>query len=306
MVQSGYSDLTGRQLEVFLAVHDTGSLSKAAQKLGINQSTVSHHLEKLRDSIGDPLFVRAGRTIEATEKAKRLAPQVQDILIALASLCDNGTYNPLEDTAPLTIAGNIDGFYEVFSTVRSEFRTAAPNITVRFRELGSYKNIEMTFQDGLADIILCVRVQPHPNTVVWQTVLTDDIVCFYDPEFRGPIETIEDYAAAEHAAIDFGSSGTSIVQTILNKFDIERNVTTFAPSFAILADLVRGTNLVMTMRKGYRNTIFSQLAWCDAPVSFPSVHLDMVWHKRHGSSNRNQWIRETTTNALKKLQPNQA
>ena len=85
MVQSGYSDLTGRQLEVFLAVHDTGSLSKAAQKLGINQSTVSHHLEKLRDSIGDPLFVRAGRNIEATEKAKRLAPQVQDILIALVT-----------------------------------------------------------------------------------------------------------------------------------------------------------------------------------------------------------------------------
>lgn len=306
MTGIGHSDLTGRQLEVFLAVHDTGSLSKAAQQLHINQSTVSHHLEKLRDSFGDPLFVRTGRQIKATDKARRLAPQVRDILIALEALCEEGNYEPSKDLAPVTIAGNIDGFYEVFSTVRAEFRSAAPNLTIRFRELGSYMNIEGTFDDGLSDIILCVRVQQHPKSVAWETILSDDIVCFYDPDFRSPITTIEDYVDAEHAVIDFGTSGTSIVQGTLNKYDVERKITTYAPSFAILADLVRGTNLVMTMRKGYQHTIFSKLAWCEAPITFPKVNLDMVWHKRQGSSKRNQWIRQRITDSLTKLQPNDA
>ena len=55
--------LDGHALRVFVAVCETGSVSKTADLFNLNQSTISHTLEKLRSAIGDPLFVKAGRGI---------------------------------------------------------------------------------------------------------------------------------------------------------------------------------------------------------------------------------------------------
>ncbi|MEM7283516.1 MAG: LysR family transcriptional regulator, partial [Pseudomonadota bacterium] len=48
--------LDGRSLRVFLVVFEEMSVSKAAQRLDLTQSTVSHILDKLRNGLGDPLF----------------------------------------------------------------------------------------------------------------------------------------------------------------------------------------------------------------------------------------------------------
>ena len=47
-------------IKVFLAISDSGSLTQAANRLGLTQPAVSHALRRLRDDFGDPLFVRVG------------------------------------------------------------------------------------------------------------------------------------------------------------------------------------------------------------------------------------------------------
>ena len=64
-----YADLDGRLLKLLLAVVETGSITGAALQLGVTQSAVSHLLDKLRAITGDPLFVKSGRGIVATQRA---------------------------------------------------------------------------------------------------------------------------------------------------------------------------------------------------------------------------------------------
>ena len=66
-------DLDARLLRLLVAVVDTGSVTAAAQRLGMSQSAVSHLLEKLRDITGDALFTKSGRGIVATARALTLA-----------------------------------------------------------------------------------------------------------------------------------------------------------------------------------------------------------------------------------------
>ena len=61
-------DLDGKSLTTFLTVLEEMSVSRAAERLGVTQSAVSHALDKLRTILDDPLFVRVGRGIEPTAR----------------------------------------------------------------------------------------------------------------------------------------------------------------------------------------------------------------------------------------------
>ena len=76
-------NLDFRALSTFLAVLDEGSVSRAAVRLGVTQSAVSHTLERLRQALGDPLFVKSGRGIVPTRCALQAGPHIRQILDAL-------------------------------------------------------------------------------------------------------------------------------------------------------------------------------------------------------------------------------
>ena len=61
MSEIDHLDLDGHALRLLLAVHEEGSITRAAMRLGVTQSAVSHGLERLRQILGDPLFVKIGR-----------------------------------------------------------------------------------------------------------------------------------------------------------------------------------------------------------------------------------------------------
>jgi molybdenum-dependent DNA-binding transcriptional regulator ModE len=73
MSKFDYSDLDGRLLRLLVAVVEEGSVTGAANRLGVTQSAVSHMLDKLRAITADPLFVKCGRGIVATARAELLA-----------------------------------------------------------------------------------------------------------------------------------------------------------------------------------------------------------------------------------------
>ncbi len=83
MSKFDYSQLDGRLLKLLLAVMETGSITRAAEQLGVTQSAVSHLLDKLRGIVGDPLFVKSGRGIVATDRAQALAIPARELLSAM-------------------------------------------------------------------------------------------------------------------------------------------------------------------------------------------------------------------------------
>lgn len=71
--------LNFHHLRYFWVVAHEGSVSKAAKKLRVTQPTISGQLADLQDSLGEPLFRRAGRNLELTElgeRALRIADEI--------------------------------------------------------------------------------------------------------------------------------------------------------------------------------------------------------------------------------------
>ena len=93
----------GHALRVFLSVCETGSVSRTAELFNLNQSTISHTLEKMRSAFGDPLFVKSGRGITPTEKALGMVPRVQQILADIEGLVTPESYDPSKDARPIVL-----------------------------------------------------------------------------------------------------------------------------------------------------------------------------------------------------------
>lgn len=75
-------------LRLFAEVHRLGSVSRAAEALGMTQPAASQGLARLRHQLKDPLFVRAPGGVKPTARANELAGTVRQTLLALGQAID--------------------------------------------------------------------------------------------------------------------------------------------------------------------------------------------------------------------------
>lgn len=131
MSKFDYSDLDGRLLQLLVAVIEAGSITGAAQRLGVTQSAVSHLLDKLRAITGDPLFVKAGRGIVATAHAIQLADQARELLSSMERFATVGEFTPAVWRTTFTIAANDFQRDLLLPPLMARLREKAPGVTLR-------------------------------------------------------------------------------------------------------------------------------------------------------------------------------
>lgn len=286
-----YLNLNGHLLRIFLAVYDTNSVSRAAEEFDLNQSTVSYSLDKLREYLGDPLFVKAGRGITPTNRAIMLAPHIRAQLAGLEGLVSSEKYQPQLDTNRLTIAANITEMLPQCERLFRSIRTIAPDMPIRLLELGSRQHITKLLESGTADLVLAAQMQQYPASLNAAPFFSRGLVCYFDPAMRDAVSSFDEYCAASHAVIDHGGSTMSYVDRFLEDRSLSRRKLLYAPNVKVLSTLVEGTDLLVTMHDGFKQNFFSHLGCCDLPFEIPNLVVDMIWHRRAEHSGRHTWLR---------------
>ena len=81
-------------LRVFDTLYELRSVTRAASRLGLTQSAVSHALGRLRRAIDDPLFVRAPGGLQPTARAVEMAPGVREGLVQLRGALSPTLFDP--------------------------------------------------------------------------------------------------------------------------------------------------------------------------------------------------------------------
>ncbi|TKT77382.1 LysR substrate-binding domain-containing protein [Aquamicrobium sp. LC103] len=84
-------------LRTFLAVVETGNVTRAAERVGRTQSAVSMQVRRLEDSIGAPLFERGPRGVALTPRGDQLLPYARRVV------------GLLEETSAAMRTGPLDG-----------------------------------------------------------------------------------------------------------------------------------------------------------------------------------------------------
>jgi len=140
-----------KQLEVFLAVADTSSFSRAAEATFITQPTVSQHIFSLEDEFDLRLLDRTGKGVFPTEGGKILLEYARQIVAMVKEVPSvMKRFKGLEEAILRMGASNIPGNY-VVPVVLDSFLKCYPGVALRILEGDSRETLER-LKDGEIEI----------------------------------------------------------------------------------------------------------------------------------------------------------
>ena len=140
-----------QKYEIFLRTLEAGSVSRAAEDLGLTQSAVSHALTSLEEQFGFPVLKRSRSGVRLTEEGKKVLPSVRTILSAEMQLQETVSSIHGLSTGTIRIGTFTSVAVHWLPSILKEFQAAHPHI--RFKLLnGDYHDVEQWLEEGAVDL----------------------------------------------------------------------------------------------------------------------------------------------------------
>lgn len=289
MKEIDYLSLDGRSLRTFLVVLEEISVSRAADRLGVTQSAVSHQLDKLRIALGDPLFVRSGRNIVPTERAIALREPIRSVLDELKELTDQRLFDPLIGSQDWTVAANDFQRDLIFPRLLKDLRREG--VDARFHFIPSGIPTTDLLRQGRCQLL--VTPFPPEGPDIFQTRLFEDrLVCYYDSKVRQPPGTLKEYLEADYIEVSFADNESAYHHlSDVAALDLKKPSVS-VPGFTAVSRFLKGTDLITTQLSLMAR--INLLGFATAPLPFKTRKYVMylAWHKRDHTDPAHQWLRQ--------------
>lgn len=138
-------------LRSFVAVADTGGVTKAAAVLNLTQSAVSMQLKRLEESLGQTLLDRSGRTIGLTTAGEQLLSYGRKMMTLNDEVFSRMTDQVYQGTVVLGVPHDI--VYPGIPKVLQIFHSDYPRVRLQLLSASTIRLLEM-FREGRCDLIL--------------------------------------------------------------------------------------------------------------------------------------------------------
>jgi DNA-binding transcriptional LysR family regulator len=282
-------------LSVFDEIYKTGSVSGAADRLGLAQPTASTALNKLRAHFGDKLFSRTSKGMEPTPRAHEIYPEIREVMALLEKAQGVRTvFVPQE--ADRTFRIGITDISEIvlLPTLLNHLRKVAPKVHIEAEKI----SVESPRRLETGEVDLAVGFMPHLEAGFYQqTLFTQDFACLaaLNHPRIGTTLSKAAYLNEGHIAVTSSGTGHSIVDKVMAQHGLERDVALRLPSFLGVARIVAQTELLVIVPRLLGETLASQEAikLLDPPVALPSYSVKQHWHDRFHADPGNVWLRRT-------------
>ena len=289
MNKMNHLDIDGHLLKLLLAVVETGSVTRAAERLGVTQSAVSHMLDKLRVISHDPLFVKSGRGIVATGHAQQLANRARALLTSMEDFAQSGHFDPASWNTTITIAANDMQRDLLLPALVKQLRQQAPGLRLRVIP-SDIPSLEMLRQEH-CQLVLSPR-PPDGTDIVQKRLFEDEYRVYFDGSVRSAPATRAQYLASDHVTVVYQPQRSLDVDRWLAAKGVLRNFQVSVPGFAGVPPFITGTDWLTTAPSGLAHQLFRDLQSARVPVACPRLPMYMVWHLRHQQNPAHSWLRD--------------
>jgi len=282
-------------LKAFDALMITRSVTRAAQRMGLSQPAVSGMLTRLREAFGDPLFIRTQRGILPTPRAEALAGPVHQALADIQAMLAPALFDPAWAEMTVSIAATDYAQKAVLRPFLSALRQEAPAIRVGVRQV-DVSLLGQQMESGLLDMAL-ITPDMAQETMRMRSLFDESYVCILregHPVGQAPLD-LDIFCALDHALMSHdGSQFRGATDVALAQLGRQRRVVAVVPSFLVLIDLVRHSDLIALVPSRLLSGIAGIITQ-PSPLTVPGFSKVLAWHERLQADPAHIWLRETLT-----------
>lgn len=243
-------NITIKQLEVFVAIVETGSFTQAANRLFMAQSTVSGHIRTLEKELGILLFSRdSKRNIKLTEIGNRLYKSAVDILERCRSFEDEIL---IDKTNELTIGASTVPAACILPKILASFSHVYPEARFTVRK-GDSGDMHLMLSEGEVQLAFVGSSIQH-NAFQYEKIAEDRIVIITpnrEPYVSYKKKGVLGRELLTHPLLfrESGSGTQKVIDDYLSQIGMEKNklhiVGRFENSAAIVDMVSQGMGLAM-------------------------------------------------------------
>lgn len=277
-------------LDALLSEHN---VTRAAQRLNLSQPSVSVHLAKLRDVLGDPLLLPGPRGMRPTARADELREPLRQALDALErAVSPARPFDPVEARHTWRVAATDYGESTIVLPALSELRSVAPGTRLAVLELVPPRIVKQAEQ---AEIDLAFDTSDGaPPGLHRRTLFRERYVLAgragHPLLKRRP--TLPQFCKLEHVIVSPDGGGfRGVTDEALSQAGLARQVVLSVPHFLFVMSALASTDLVaMLPSRLVRDNRGLQVV--EPPVPMPGFEMAMLWHERSHRDPAHRWLRE--------------
>ncbi|HEU4404357.1 MAG TPA: LysR family transcriptional regulator [Polyangiaceae bacterium] len=274
---------------------DERSVTRAARRLGVTPSAMSHKLRALRERLDDPLLVGGRAGLVPTARAEAMAAPLRQALSDVrAAVRAGATFEPRSSKRRFVIATVDYVEFRVIPRALKVLRREAPGISIAIEPPGP--RLGARLESGAVDLAIGAASVPATGTLLRRSLGREGFVVLGragHPGLRRPL-TLASYAALSHVLISPGGTPGGPVDDLLARHGLKREAVLCLSHFVTAPFLAARSDLVVTAPVGLANEArrYLELTIVPAPPEIAAVESHMVWHPRSQHDPAHRWLRE--------------
>jgi LysR family transcriptional regulator, mexEF-oprN operon transcriptional activator len=274
------------------------SVTRAAARIGIGQSAMSHNLARLRELFGDELLTRGPVGMQPTPRALALADPVRIALAQIETLVSpEQAFDPASAERVFRIGLPDSVEVLVGPALLAYVCEHAQGIRFRFYAAEGQGLLDDLDADRL-DLGIGVGAFAGGQMHHKQRLLsTDTYLVMFNAEkvhLKPPI-SLEDYVRLSHVLTSLRRGERGVVDEALERLGLSRKIALVTPRFVAVPFLVAGAAVVTTMHARLARYFAEKLglSLSPPPVELPELKSWLLWHASYDTDPAHIWLRDT-------------
>jgi len=280
-------------LRVLDAVLSTGSVTLAAERLHLSVPATSHALTRLRDALGDPLLVRAGRRLVPTPRAQELREPLAQWMAQGQALLTHDRAAALARLERRFVVRAPEGIAIAFgASLTLALRQSMPRATLRF--MPETAEADSALRDGTIDLDLGHFVPGEPEVQTLELLRRKPVVLVRHGHPLGTrAVTAKRLAAQLHVDVQRRSRAPSPVDVVLADLGLAREIVLTVAQSNVAALVAARSDFVAILSEHLARAMAPSMGLTVLPLAFSVEPEPMVlaWHPRHNADQAHALLR---------------